>query len=108
MKTGWVLVLSFVAVLTGCNPHYHRIEGDRLHMYLDQPDAQRVELRCDFDGFQKRAAQKNDDGLWEVSLPFTHDFKYFYKVDGKVFLPPCRYKEMDDFGSKNCILLPDM
>ena len=108
MKTRWLLVFSFAVMLTGCTHHYHRIEGERLYMYLDRPDAEHVELRCDFDGFQKHRAQKNDDGLWEVSLPILNDFKYFYKVNGEVFLPHCRYKEMDDFGSTNCIFLPDM
>lgn len=108
MKTKLMVFLLFVAIFSGCNPHYHRVEGERLYMYLDQPAAQHVELRCDFDEYQKRPARKNGDGLWEVSLPFYNDFAYFYIVDGEVFLPPCRFREMDDFGSENCIFLPEM
>ena len=43
MKTELLAVLLLVVVLSGCNPHYHRIEGERLYMYLDRPAAQGVE-----------------------------------------------------------------
>ena len=32
----------------------------------------------------------------------------FYIVDGAVYLPQCRLKEQDDFGSANCLYIPGM
>ncbi len=49
-----------------------------------------------------------DSETWRVTLPGEYEFTYFYMIDGKPFLPPCRFTEKDDFGSENCIFVPDM
>ena len=46
--------------------------------------------------------------MWEVTLSLGDEFRYFYMADGALVLPPCRYKEKDDFGSENCIFVPNL
>ncbi len=64
-------------------------------------------LFCSLDGFEPHET-RNDDGRWVVSLPSDSPFRYYYLLDGKMFLPPCRMKEKDDFGSENCIFDPHL
>ena len=49
------------------------------------------------DPFQQFQALRDDSGLWMVSLNRVSEFKYFYLVDGKTYLPDCRLRENDDF-----------
>jgi hypothetical protein len=44
--------------------------------------------------------------VWKVTLSRLNEFKYFYLVDGKAYLPDCRLRENDDFGSNNCVFSP--
>jgi len=34
------------------------------------------------------------------------EFKYFYMIDDKMFVPECSMNEKDDFGSVNCVYIP--
>jgi hypothetical protein len=43
-----------------------------------------------------------------MTVPKGGEFRYFYLVDGKIHLPDCPYREMDDFGSYNCLYKPDL
>ena len=64
-------------------------------------------LASSHDHFVPREARK-ENKRWVVSLPADSRFRYFYLVDGEIYLPPCRMKENDDFGSENCIFDPDL
>lgn len=101
------LAVGIMVLTVGCATHYYQLQGDTLALYLNRPLAQRVTLACSLDGFQPHEA-RNVDGRWEVFLPSDHQFRYYYVIDGKVFLPPCQMKENDDFGSENCIFDPHM
>jgi len=101
------MVLFFVG-LAGCNHHYYRINGDTMNMYLYQPEAHTVDIRCSLDGYEVHSARKLDDGIWEVSLPAGDEFVYFYIVDDQVYVPSCRFREQDDFGFENCVFSPVM
>ncbi|MBN2059057.1 MAG: hypothetical protein JW882_01460 [Deltaproteobacteria bacterium] len=94
--------------ISGCAGHYYSIEKDVLHLYLLKPEAGSVYFASSLDGFELHGVKKIDDKTWEVQLPAKREFKYFYVVDDVVFLPPCRFTEADDFGSKNCIFIPGM
>ena len=95
--------------LTGCatRPHY-KINGTMLHIYLQKPEARAVYFASSIDAFVRHPARFNDNGTWEVIIPLGYEFKYFFIADGSVILPPCRYREKDDFGSENCIFIPDL
>lgn len=108
MKKDWFIFVLFVVLLAGCQNHFYKVKENTLYFYLNSPEANSVQLRCSLDDFKAHPANKIDDDMWEVSVPFTSEFTYFYIVDGDVFLPSCSLKEKDDFGSENCIFVPDM
>ena len=60
------------------------------------------------DGYQLHQAEKIDSKTWLVTMPVGSEFTYFYIIDGIAYVPPCRFKEKDDFGSENCIFIPEM
>ena len=92
----------------GCATHYYRIKADRVDFYLRMPEAKIVHFSTSLDGFGLYRTKKLESGIWEVAVPATREFTYFYKVDGNIFLPDCKLKEKDDFGDENCIFIPDM
>lgn len=107
MKRRLSLVAALGLLLSGCAVHSQRIQGDEIILMLRQPSAKTVVLACSLDGFTLRPAQMVS-GRWEVKLPANSAFRYFYKVDGRIFIPDCSMKESDDFGSENCIFDPGL
>ena len=105
--TRLLLILIFMLLSSGCSTHYYRIKADILELYLNKPDAQRVVFACSLDAFEPHEAN-NLDGRWVVSVQRKDQFRYFYMIDGELFLPPCQLKEKDDFGSENCIFDPEL
>ncbi len=103
MRTFGFTCLLTLFVLSGCATHYHRIQDDRLHVYMKKSGAKEVLFVSSVDRFQPRRAERTTSNAWAVSLPYTSEFKYFYIVDGTVWLPGCRFREKDDFGSENCL-----
>ncbi|MFZ7127370.1 MAG: hypothetical protein ACOWWM_14540 [Desulfobacterales bacterium] len=98
-------MVAAMALMAGCASHYQRVQDDRVLMYLERTEAERVSLASSLDGFAPREARK-EGGRWVVGLPADRVFRYFYLLDGRPFVPPCRLKERDDFGSENCIFDP--
>ena len=107
MKQELVLLALSGLLLLGCSAHSCRVEGQTAVLLLRQPDAQEVLLACSLDGYTLRPA-KPVAGGWEVTLPADSPFVYFYRVDGRPFVPDCPLKERDDFGAENCIFDPEM
>ena len=103
-----LIMFSFLWMigLGGCTSHYHRIEADMLRIYLKNSEAQKIYFSCSLDRFELRPARKIDSKTWMVSLPADREFTYFYIADEEIFLPACRFTELDDFGSRNCIFIP--
>lgn len=108
MKRFFGIACLLLLGLTGCATHYYSIKGEVLHLYLHKPEARKVYFACSLDAFELRSARKIDPETWAVELPADREFRYFYIADGEVFSPSCRFKEMDDFGSQNCIFIPGM
>ncbi|WP_300464348.1 hypothetical protein [Desulfobacula sp.] len=102
-----LLMVGLMILMTGCVSHYNQLQGDILVLYLKKPAAKQVAFACSLDGFEFHEAQQVA-GQWVVSLPSSAQFRYYYVVNGEPFLPPCRMKERDDFGSENCIFEPDL
>lgn len=105
----WVIsIFLAVWVLGGCTPHLQKIKGDQVHLYLKDTNTQTVFFASSLDGFQPHPMTRHTKKIWFISLPAQHEFTYFYIMDGQPFLPDCQYKEKDDFGSENCIFIPNM
>jgi hypothetical protein len=99
----------FLLVLTGCGGgHYYQEKEGMVSIYLNRADAEMVYFSSSLDGYQLHKADKIDDDTWEFRVQSSEEFKYFYIVDGDVYVPPCRITEKDDFGSENCIYVPGM
>ena len=105
--TRLLLIVCFITLAAGCSTHYYRVKEDILELYLNKPDAERVVFACSLDDFEPHEAH-NLDGRWVVSVKHKDQFRYFYMIDGELFLPPCHLKESDDFGSENCIFDPEL
>ena len=106
MKPGIISVLAAIFVAGGCAAHYHVINSGHVEMFLTAPQAQSVVLVVSSDPFQQVQALRDASGMWKVTLNRLGEFKYFYLVDGKTYLPECRLMEKDDFGSNNCVFSP--
>jgi hypothetical protein len=95
-------------LLAGCTAHYYKICDDRVIFFLKMPNARIVYFASSLDQFELHPAKKISSGMWEITLPASREFRYFYKVDGFVYLPNCKLSEKDDFGTENCIFVPYM
>lgn len=105
--TPLIPILGCIVLLASCSTHYHQIHDDTLTLYLDKPDAKQVLLACSYDDFEPRET-RNVNKKWVISFPARPEFRYFYLVDGEIYIPSCNLKENDDFGSENCIFVSDM
>lgn len=91
----------------GCAGHHYTSKSKELvSLYLRLPDAVHVRFASSIDKYQLHDTRKNRLGFWEISKPLTTDSTYFYIVDGSIYIPDCRFKETDDFGSENCLYQP--
>lgn len=98
-----IVVLFF---LTGCSAgHYAVRKAGEVKLYLENADAREVLFASSIDGFQLHET-KEDGGVWVTDRLRDIEFRYFYFVDDVMFIPDCKYKESDDFGSFNCIYQP--
>jgi hypothetical protein len=103
-----MLIAGILLLFTGCASHYYIVNGDTVHIYLKRPDAGAVYLSSSLDGYVLHRAKRVHGKTWEVTLPANGEFTYFYIVDGAVYVPPCMFREYDDFGSGNCIYIPGL
>ena len=108
MRKFLMFPVAFLILLTGCADHYYRVEGDIVHFSLELPDAENVLFLSSLDGYEIHNVKKIREETWEIDVPADAEFKYFFIVDGEHFLPACELKEVDDFGSTNCIFTKEM
>ena len=106
MKRSILVLAIFLFGLAGCSTHYYNTQGNRLNIYLTVPDAQTVYFASSIDGFTPHKAKRVRSKTWKIEVNYSSEFRYFYIVDGSVYLPRCRLTEKDDFGSENCIFMP--
>lgn len=106
MKSLFVTLLLGVA-LSGCaSRHYVEQHADTLWFFLHLPEAGQVRFCSSADNYVLHDTVQNREGNWQIKIPAAGELKYFYVVDGSVYLPECRFRETDDFGSENCLYLP--
>jgi len=100
--------LILLLLLSGCAPsghHLHQHAGS-VDIFLRHPDAEEVYFASSLDGYQLHPARNTADSQWEIKDLDNREFRYFYLVDGSVYLPDCSYREKDDFGAANCVYQP--
>jgi hypothetical protein len=109
MKTFRIIptALSLFFILIGCASHFYRIDEGSVIFYLREPKTVSVILFTSADGFLPNTAERRG-GAWVNRIRSDRQFSYFYKVDGKLYTPDCRFKEKDDFGFINCIYVPGL
>lgn len=107
MKNHLIAICCCLVFTCGCSRHYFTVSGNTMNVYLDESISKNVLFACSLDDFELREPLFID-GHWVVSLPSTSPFKYFYVIDEKIYVPDCRMKEKDDFGSENCVFEPYM
>ena len=108
MKKYVGLGIAAIMVLAGCAKHYYSVDKDSVDIYLEVTEAERVYFLSSLDGYKPHKAEQIDHKTWQVNVQSNMAFKYFYTVDGEVYVPPCTLKENDDFGAQNCIYIPGM
>lgn len=107
-KRALIAALLAACAAAGCAAHSvtRRAEGG-LEIRLRVPQAQSVVLVVSGDErFERFPAAPDRFGVWRVSLNRAGEFRYFFLVDGKPFMPECGLREKDDFGADNCIFSP--
>ena len=104
------LILQLTVVnflITGCTAtHYLERHSERVTFYLRAPGAEKVEFVSSLDAYNPHRASRLKGSRWAVTVATNSEFRYFYIVDGNVYLPECELYEKDDFGSRNCVFVP--
>ena len=104
------LVISLILTiwaLGGCVTHSQKIMGNQVSLYLRATGNQEVFFASSLDGFQRHPLTRHAEKSWVISLPAGREFTYFYIMNNQPFIADCPYKEKDDFGSENCLFVPD-
>jgi hypothetical protein len=105
------LILQLAAIslcLAGCAAtHYHERQSERVTFYLKAPGAEKVEFVSSLDAYNPHRASRLKGSRWAVTVVPSSEFRYFYIVDGAVYVPECKFYEKDDFGSSNCVYVPE-
>ena len=99
------LVMVFTA---GCAAEYsYRFIDGEIEMLINKPDTEKLFFLSSLDGFKRHELSKNDKDTWKVMLPADKAFRFFLVADENIFLPDCRFRESDGFGSENCVYIPE-
>ncbi len=102
-----MLVMALVGV-SGCHHRQLTItpRASGVDLTVHMPNAEQVQFLSSSRHFQPLRATEIKSGYWQVHEPVQQPFRYFYQVDGRFYLPDCPQRELDDFGSQNCIYDP--
>jgi hypothetical protein len=96
-----------IGSLQGCAPqHLIIVQADKVTLLLNAPQAKQVQFASSTDHYTAHDATKDPEGHWVVTELANQEFQYFYLIDGKSFIPDCRFRQHDDFGTTNCRYLP--
>jgi 1,4-alpha-glucan branching enzyme len=106
MKKWWMLIGVMFFWIAGFTGPFYRVQNEKVTFYLKLSDAQQVDFAYSHDEYRLHKLKKEKSGAWEITVPAHPEFRYFFVVDGVVYLPDCKYRETDDFGSENCIFMP--
>ena len=108
MKRLILLLTAVTFCLAGCTViHYHERQSEGVTFYLRVPGVEKVEFVSSLDTYNPHRARKLSGSRWVVTVVPDSEFRYFYILDGSVYLPECELYEKDDFGSLNCVYVPE-
>ena len=107
MKTWAVLAIIMLLGMTGNGAHFYSVRGDTVIFYLEKPKARNVYFAHSRDGYKLHRVGAGNPGAWAIAMSAESEFSYFYVVDGNVHVPACEFREADDFGTENCIFVPE-
>ena len=103
---GILMLAVCCCFLGGCTNRYGLYERSTVDILLEKPESREVYFVSSLNGFEPRKLNRQEDGVWRVTVPAGGEFSYFFLVDGSPHIPPCRLKESDDYGNQNCIYSP--
>jgi hypothetical protein len=101
----WIVLGLAILFMAGCTTHYYKSQNNLVNIYLKKK-AKRIYFVSSLDQYKPHPIQKKENGDWVIAVSGSEAFRYFYLVDGEVYIPDCRFKEFDDFGKQNCIFVP--
>jgi hypothetical protein len=105
----FLAALFFCVMACAANPEYTQVrEGEALRMILRAPGVQRVQFACSLDAFLLREVGTQDGVTWEIQLPAGETFRFFYRIDGRAWIPDCPCREPDGFGGEDCVYEPGL
>ena len=102
----WALTIYIMLGISCHATHFYSVKYDMVTLHLNLPGAEEVYFVHSLDDYIPHRVQADKDGKWEFAMTVNSEFRYFYIVDGTVYLPDCKFRETDDFGSENCIFVP--
>lgn len=105
MKPPVLCLGAALLFFTSCMSHYYSTHGDMIRFYLKDDHAKSVCFQYSHDGYRRHEASRDRSGLWQVTVPSAREFSYFYLVDGRAYVPSCRFTEPDGFGHENCFYM---
>ncbi len=100
------LLAAAVAMSAGCTRHVLDVREKDVVLYLRAPGAREVSLLVAAETVEEIPAEALGFGLWRARRAGLHEFRYSFRVDGRIELPECPLRESDDFGSWNCVFDP--
>lgn len=100
------MLAAAVAVNAGCTRHFLEVREKAVELYLHAPGAREVALLAAAEAVEDIPAEHLGFGLWRARRAGLREFRYSFRVDGKIELPECPLRESDDFGSWNCVFDP--
>ena len=107
MKASALTVLILLGI--SCHvTHYYSVKHGTVIFYLNLRGVENVYFAHSLDDYIPHRVKAGKDGRWEFAMTANSEFRYFYIVDGTVYLPECKFRETDDFGSENCIFAPKL
>ena len=83
-----------------------RLAGGMTRLVLRAPDAGRVDIAGDWNGWALAPATRSPDGLWYVDVPLARgEYRYAFKVDGRRWRVPEGVLSVDDgWGGRSAIV----
>ena len=102
----WILTAIIMLGISCQAAHDYAVNYDKVIFYLNLPGADNVYFAHSRDHYYPHRVRAGKDGRWEFAVTANAEFRYFYFVDGSVYIPECKFRETDDFGSENCIFVP--
>lgn len=106
-----IITAVFLSIwfISGCATSYScKVVNNELNIVINKPETEKIFFLSSLDGFKRHEIFQNNKGLWEITLPADRDFRFFFIADESIFLPECNQREIDDFGSENCVYIPDL